>query len=261
MLVQHVQESLQAAHQSTARISHPHSASPFNEVLQVSPVSAQGTLTTWKPLAQSKNKQPRVPESWTVSQNNKMQNGIHSCEKSQSHAFSSPAITFHHWEHCDTGSQFFGSWIQLTHNSLGSFHYCPHAVVSHCILCLQILHGAWIVRHDVQQVVAITLRQHKVFPPQGNGNPSSVLNHSIIADSISPCKLLFVVRLKPDTAIFEMLMLPKQHLTSPRSFKMRSRKLHLLVSFEMQTPLEQDRGSLKANYVIFAYRKQLESWF
>jgi len=44
--------------------------------------------------------------------------------------FSSVAIGFHHWEHYDTGSQFFGSWNQLTltHYSpaAGSFHCCFH---------------------------------------------------------------------------------------------------------------------------------------
>lgn len=106
-----------------------------------------GTWITWKPLAQSKNKQPRVPESWTVSQNNKMQYGMHSCEKSQSHAIHQPSYNLPSLrEHCDTGSQFFGSWNQLTHNSPGSFHCCLHAVVPHCILHLQIPHGAWIVK-------------------------------------------------------------------------------------------------------------------
>lgn len=49
-------------------------------------------LITWKPLAQSRDRQVRVEESWRPSQNNnRMQNGIHSCEKSQSHAIQQPS--------------------------------------------------------------------------------------------------------------------------------------------------------------------------
>lgn len=149
--------------------------------------------------------------------------------------FSSPALTFHHREHYDPRSQFFDSWNQLFYYSpaAGSFRCCLHAVVPHCILCLPILHGGWIVRHDVQHMVAVSIRQHKVFPPQGNGNPSSVLNHSTTTEDISPRKPLFVLRLKPAMAIFETLVLPKQHLTWLWSFKMRYRKLHLLVSVHM----------------------------
>lgn len=149
--------------------------------------------------------------------------------------FGSPAITFGHWEHYDTGCQYFSSWDQPTHYSpaAGNFHCCLHAVVLHCILCLPLLHGHWTVTHDVQQVVALSIRQHKVSPPQGNGNPSSLLTHSITTEGISPCNRLFVVRLKPAMAIFETLMLPKQHLTLLWSFKMRSRKLQLLVPVQM----------------------------
>lgn len=242
-------------------MSHPHSASPFHDVLPVPPVPAHRGLfwsheTLWHRARINSSGHRRAGQSHRTIK------GKMGFTVVKNHMpLSSPAITFHHWEHYDTGPQFFGSWNQLTHNSLGSFHCCLHAVVPHCILCLLILHGAWIVRHDVQHVVAVSIRQHKVFPPQGNGNPSSVLNHSITTDNISPCKPLSVVRLKPATVIFEMLMLPKQHLTSLWSFKMRSRKLHLLVSVEMQTPSEQDRGSLKVNYVILVYRKQLESQF
>lgn len=72
---------------------------------------------------------------------------------------------------------------------------------------------SYIARHDVRHVLAVSIRQQKVSPARGNGNPYSVPNHGFTTEDTSPCKPLFVVRLKPAMAIFETLMLPKQHLT------------------------------------------------
>ena len=232
--------SRRACKQLTKALGCPTLAQPvlstrFSQSPQSQHTGNHWASITWKPLAQSRNRQLRVEESWTLSQNNnKMQNGIHSCEKLRSHAIQQPSYNLPSLRALRYRIPVLRR-MKSAYNSptSGSFHCCLHAVVPHCILCLPILHGCWIVRHDVQHMAAVIVRQDKVFPPQGNGNPSFVLNHSITTEDTSPCKPLFVVRLKPAMAIFETLMLPKQHLTRLWSFKMRSRKLHLLVSAQM----------------------------
>lgn len=66
----------------------------------------------WKPLAQTRNRQFRVEESWSPSQNSKQTTKKGKMEltvvKNHNHMpFSSPAMTLHHWEHYDTGCQLF----------------------------------------------------------------------------------------------------------------------------------------------------------
>lgn len=86
-------------------------------------------LSSWKPLAHSRNRQLRGKkelENHPEQQESKM--GFSTVKNHNHMPFSSPAIALHHRGCCDTGSQFFGSQNHLAHHSSvsGSLHHWLH---------------------------------------------------------------------------------------------------------------------------------------